>query len=106
MNDLCDQENMVKIIYRGPVGVHVVPSPLRKVRNYGMHTYGDVFCVHFSDQEANPTLFELYEEPTPAAAPVTEEKPKEEVKEEVKEETKEEAAPTRRVKNKKEEPNE
>ena len=65
MSTLCNQPEMVKVVYRGSRGKHIVPSPLRKVRNYGMHTYGDVFCVHFDDQKTAPTWFELYVEPEP-----------------------------------------
>ena len=69
MSTLCDRPEMVKIVYRGSRGKHIVPSPLRKVRNYGMHTYGDIFCVHFDDQKTAPNWFELYVEPEPEVKP-------------------------------------
>ena len=65
MSTLCNQPEMVRVVYRGSRGKHIVPSPLRKVRNYGMHTYGDIFCVHFDDQKTAPNWFELYVEPEP-----------------------------------------
>lgn len=58
VKDFCEQENMVKVKYNGPIGTHIVPSPLRKFTNYGMHTNGDIFCVHVDDQRMAPYLFE------------------------------------------------
>lgn len=75
MSTLCDRPEMVKIVYRGSRGKHIVPSPLRKVRNYGMHTYGDIFCVHFDDQKTAPNWFELYVEPEPEVKPAPEPEP-------------------------------
>lgn len=66
MSDLCDRDNFVRIRYAGPTGNHVVPSPLRKVNGYGMHTRGQEFCVHFDDQRAAPNIFVLVkDEPEP-----------------------------------------
>lgn len=71
MGNLCNQDNMVKIRYGGPTGNHLVGSPLRKVGTYGMHTNGDVFCVHVDDQRTAPGVFILLdEEPAPELAPV------------------------------------
>lgn len=53
------EPSKVEVIYMGPVGTHLVPSPTRKVANYGLHTRGDVFLVHTADQEQAPTKFIL-----------------------------------------------
>lgn len=50
---------LVKIQYAGPIGSHLVPSPLRRVATYGLHTRGDVFEVDSGDQETNPGVFVL-----------------------------------------------
>ena len=66
---MCVDPAFVVIKYKGPVGSHMVYSPLKKVVNYSMHTFGDVFCVHADDQATLPDLFELQAEaPTPAEA--------------------------------------
>ena len=72
-------DNMVPIVYRGGRGRHLVPSPLRKVPNYGMHTYGDTFCVHFDDQAKLPGVFEKLElkQPPPPIKPKVERPPEE-----------------------------
>lgn len=70
--NLCDQENMVRVRYDGPSGNHLVPSPTRKVRTYGMHTHGDEFCVHFEDADAVPAVFVRLLEPEPEPEVVTE----------------------------------
>lgn len=72
VNDMCDQDNMVRVRYDGPVGNHLVGSPLRKFRTYGMHTRGDVFCVHRDDQRTAPAVFVLLEEPKPDPEPAGE----------------------------------
>jgi hypothetical protein len=41
---------------------------MRRFPNYGLHTHGDVFCVSVVDQEAAPTIFELFPE-EPVAPP-------------------------------------
>lgn len=69
VNDTCTQDNTIKIRYAGPVGNHLVASPLRKFSSYGMHTNGDIFCVHVDDQRTVPHIFELVED-APAEAPV------------------------------------
>lgn len=56
MGNECTGE-FVMIEYRGPVGNHIVYSPMRRVRNYGMHTYGDKFCVDVADITAAPRTF-------------------------------------------------
>lgn len=53
---------MVQIVYQGPIGTHMVPSPMRLVRSYGLHTRGDSFMVHQADQQAKPQIFVLTEE--------------------------------------------
>lgn len=63
VDDLCKQDNMVRVRYSGPTGNHLVSSPMRKFPTYGMHTNGDVFCVAAADQRAAPTIFVLLEEP-------------------------------------------
>ncbi len=77
INDACTEDNTIKIRYAGPVGNHLVASPLRKFSSYGMHTNGDVFCVHVDDQATVPHVFVKLEaqapdpvvvEPAPAAA--------------------------------------
>lgn len=73
VNDTCREDNTIKIRYAGPTGNHLVASPLRKFSSYGMHTNGDVFCVHVDDQATVPQVFVLVEdapvvvEPEPAA---------------------------------------
>lgn len=52
---------MVKIRYDGPIGTHLVVSPLRRVPTYGLHTRGDIFEVHEQDQQAAPNVFRLVE---------------------------------------------
>jgi hypothetical protein len=72
---------MVRVRYDGPVGNHLVGSPLRKVQTYGMHTRGDVFCVHQDDQRTAPVVFVLLveekapPEPEPVVDEVTPEEP-------------------------------
>ena len=56
---VANEPSRVEVIYMGPVGTHLVPSPTRKVANYGLHTRGDVFLVHTADQEQAPTKFIL-----------------------------------------------
>lgn len=63
---MSDQPGFVPITYNGPLGSHIVPSPTRKVRNYGLHTRGDRFSVHPDDIAASPDVF------VPAPAPVLE----------------------------------
>lgn len=58
---------MVKIVYNGPIGTHLVVSPLRRVPTYGLHTRGDIFEVDEKDQKAKPDIFVLVEEPKKAA---------------------------------------
>lgn len=53
---------MVKIKYHGPLGTHIVVSPRRQVKSYGLHTRGDIFEIHEADQKARPELFELFEQ--------------------------------------------
>ena len=53
----------VSITYAGPVGNHLVPSPTRRIANYGMHTRGDAFLVFETDQKALPSIFVLVPEP-------------------------------------------
>lgn len=69
INDACREDNTIKIRYAGPTGNHLVASPLRKFSSYGMHTNGDVFCVHVDDQATVPHIFVLVED-VPAADPV------------------------------------
>ncbi len=69
INDTCREDNTVKIRYAGPTGNHLVASPLRKFSSYGMHTNGDVFCVHIDDQATVPHVFVLIED-VPSAGPV------------------------------------
>jgi len=76
-NNVCTQDNTIRIRYAGAVGNHLVPSPLRKFPSYGMHTNGDIFCVHIDDQRTAPAIFVLIEEPkveapAPVAAPTEE----------------------------------
>lgn len=56
---MCVDSAFVAIKYKGPVGMHMVYSPLKKAPHYGMHTFGDIFCVHADDQATLPSLFEL-----------------------------------------------
>lgn len=56
---MCVDSAFVAIKYMGPVGMHMVYSPLKKAPHYGMHTFGDIFCVHADDQATMPNLFEL-----------------------------------------------
>lgn len=63
--------DFVEITYNGPVGNHMVLSPRRFFKNYGMHTKGDTFRVHVEDQKAAPIIFVL-NPVAPAAAPVPE----------------------------------
>lgn len=70
-------DNFVAIRYDGPVGRHFVHSPLRKVTNYGLHSFGDAFCVHADDQRTIPNIFRLAapEDPEPEPAPEPEPEP-------------------------------
>lgn len=65
----CDGD-FVKVRYAGPTGRHLVYSPLKKVANYGMHTTGDLLCVHPDDQRTVPTIFVLVVEEAPVEKPV------------------------------------
>ena len=70
---MCVDSAFVAIKYKGPVGMHMVYSPLKKAPHYGMHTFGDIFCVHADDQATLPDLFELNAPvvvPAPAPEPV------------------------------------
>ena len=69
INDTCTQDNTIKVRYAGPTGNHLVASPLRKFSSYGMHTNGDVFCVHVDDQATVPHVFVLIED-VPSTGPV------------------------------------
>ena len=74
MMNICGQPNTVRIRYSGSVGTHLVPSPMKRYPNYGLHTNGDVFCVSVVDQEVAPGSFVLLpEEPivVSPAPPVT-----------------------------------
>lgn len=75
---MCVDSAFVAIKYKGPVGMHMVYSPLKKAPHYGMHTFGDIFCVHADDQATLPDLFELNAPvvvPAPAPEPVAEPEP-------------------------------
>lgn len=74
-NDACTQDNTVKIRYNGPTGNHLVASPLRKFTSYGMHTNGDIFCVHVDDQATVPQVFVKIKEEQPAEPVVVEPEP-------------------------------
>lgn len=50
-------EGFVPITYEGPLGSHMVPSPTKKVSNYGFRTRGDKFSVHPDDVSAAPNVF-------------------------------------------------
>ncbi len=54
---MSEQPGFVPITYNGPLGSHIVPSPTRKVRNYGLRTRGDHFSVHPDDIAASPDVF-------------------------------------------------
>ena len=83
MADVCREDNTVRVRYNGPVGKHIVSSPLRKFPSYGFHTNGDIFCVHVDDVATAPNVFVLLAPepesdpagvvvtPAPAAAAVT-----------------------------------
>ena len=76
MADVCREDNTVRVRYNGPVGKHIVSSPLRKFPSYGFHTNGDIFCVHVDDVATAPNVFVLLApepepEPEPAGVVVT-----------------------------------
>ncbi len=84
-----EEQEMVEILYNGPVGTHLVPSPSRKVANYGLHTRDEAFFVHVADQEQQPTKFVLKNPPKAEKVMLAEPAPVEDVQLVVKEVTEE-----------------
>lgn len=68
-----DGPDFVLIEYNGYVGNHMVLSPRKFFKSYGLHSKGDRFKVHVEDQKAAPAIFVLVVEetaPAPEAAAV------------------------------------
>ncbi len=62
------QNNVVKVVYKGPNYSHMISSPTGIIRelygmqNYGLGKNGDIIYVHQKDVEHSPWLYEVVQE--------------------------------------------